>query len=639
MNSLHARLMLSLGLGWVLVVSVLLSTSWYVGRDITRESLLVQLDYQAEMLGQTIEQNIDNRLQALDQLGQEVQNQPQLADKLLSENSALLAYFDRLFYASAAGRIEALWPDNPKAHQLDISNREYFRRAREVHLGFVSEPLIGRISHTPLVVLVDPIRNDDGEFIGIVGGTLPISGNNFLGFLQRHRLGLQGFAGIASSSGQILVHPNHEMILQPFPGSNPYLELALLGWEGAVESSYLDVRALQAYQQIWSADWVIGVFLPIDEAYKAFDRLWWLLWIIGGAVILLTLPFIWWLLWFLLRPVKRFSLQIESITRGEQERIEAQSPLSELQSVARRFNTLLSNQARIKDELQQRQVYLSAVLDSSPAGIFLTDLEGRSIYVNTAYMRMTGLPEEALLGWRWLEQLHADHKSSLLQDWKLAMATKSNYEVEYRYWTWDKQLIWLEAHASPIVDEAGQVQGYIGTIRDITERKKKEEADRWAAHHDGLTHLLNRRGFDAVMHQAFRAWKEKRQPAVLLLIDLDHFKPINDNLGHDVGDRWLIRIAELIEERAGESGAAARQGGDEFALLLSGMSREEAAREAEILRQAVMNLTLPGSEGFQVTTSIGLASFEDTDQAAKDLVKRADEACYQAKSEGRNRIR
>ncbi|WP_404419893.1 diguanylate cyclase domain-containing protein [Marinospirillum sp.] len=643
MSSLHARLMLSLGLGWVLLVCALLGSSWYLGRDITRESILVQLEYQAEMLAKTIEQDVTTRTAAIRRVAGQLPDdleQTAAVQAVLADNTALLAYFDGLVFADTEGRIRADWPRTAGREDLDVTGREFFQRAQGMQKAFVSEPFIGRVTSEPLVMIAQPLTDHQGEFQGMVGGVLRVLGDNFLGFLQRHRLGLQGFAGLATSSGRVLVHPDHELILQPLPDEfNSFIDKALLGWEGSGESHLLSGNpALQAYKQIWSADWVLGVYLPNQEAYAAFDRLWWILWSIGGLVIALTLPILWWLLWVLLLPVHRFTSQIESIHRGDQERIEAQSSLTELRSVAKRFNSLLYSQAQIRADLQRRQTYLNAVLDSTPSGVFVTDLEGQSIYVNSAYKRITGLDAPQLLGMKWLDGVHPEDQSALLKRRNEATAANRPYEVEYRYMTSDDRYIWLETHASPVTDEEDRVQGYIGTVRDITERKQQEEADRWAAEHDSLTQLLNRRGFDKAIQQALTAWQEKRQPAALLLIDLDHFKPVNDNLGHDAGDLWLVKIAQLLSNRAGEVGVAARQGGDEFALLLPGYDLKQAQQEAETIRQEVTRLDIPESREFKVTTSIGVAELEEEDGSAVSWIKRADEACYDAKAEGRNQV-
>lgn len=645
LGSLHARLMLSLGSGWVLLVVVLLGSSWYLGRDITRATLFTHMEYQAELIAQNIAQDVEKRLQSLQALSQQIDTPLSPASetplqRLLEHNSALLAYFDTLVIVNQMGQVLVDWPRAGRKG-LNIQQREYFEYLQLTRRPYVSQPFTGAITDEPLVMFAVPLLDQEQHFQGMVGGMVRVSGDNFLGHLQRLRLGQDGFAGLGTASGLILVHKNPELIMKPLPEPdfNPWIGLALLGWEGAAEGLTLDGRrALQAYRQLWQPDWIVAVYLPENEAYASFDRLWWILWMIGGGVLLISLPALWIILLVLLQPVKRFAQQIDAISRGEQERLEANTSLSELRSVASRFNALLRSLHRNRDDLVRRQAYLDAVLDSSPTGIFLSDLLGDVVYVNQAFMLMTGYLADALRGKKWHQTIHPEELHPLLGGWQQAVANHRAFETQYRCIRSDGQQIWLEVHASPVKSESGQYQGYIATFRNITERKLQEEKDRWAALHDGLTQLLNRRGFDQVMHAAAQDWQQQQIQSTLLLIDLDHFKPINDNLGHDVGDLWLQAVAAILQREAGTQGTPARQGGDEFALLLKGMDQSKAVQVAEQIRQAVEELKISGSEHYRVTTSMGLSHFQAGETSPKELIKRADEACYAAKAAGRNRV-
>ncbi|SFX25542.1 sensor domain-containing diguanylate cyclase [Marinospirillum alkaliphilum] len=644
-GSLHARLMISLGSGWVLLVVALLGSSWYLGRDITRETLFTHMEYQAELIARDIEQDVEKRLQALSglrgQIDAPLPPAPEASlQQLLTYNTGLLAYFDALVVINRDGTLVGEWPTEGRLG-LNVAQREYFQHLLHTRRSYVSEPFTGLVTNEPLVMFAVPLVDDELQFQGMVGGMVRVLGDNFLGRLQRLRLGQEGFAGLGTASGTILVHRNPELILRPLPGAevNPWIALATLGWEGAAEGQMLDgTQALQAYRQLWLPDWIVGVYLPEQEAYAAFDRLWWILWLIGGGVLLISLPTLWLFLQMLLQPVRRFAIQIDAITRGEQERLKANTPLSELRSVATRFNALLRSLERNRNDLVRRQAYLDAVLDSSPSGIALSDLIGDVIYVNQALQSMTGYAAESLRGKRWQESIHPDDRDALLESRLQAIAHHRSFENQYRCIRADGQQIWLESHASPIKNEAGQYQGYINTFRDITERKNQEEKHRWAALHDGLTHLLNRRGFDQVMDAALQRWQEHQQQSALLLIDLDHFKPVNDNLGHDMGDLWLQGIADILRQQAGQQGTPARQGGDEFALLLKDCDKHQAEVIAESIRQAVEQLVISGSEQYRVTTSIGISDFLPDDSHVTALIKRADEACYAAKAAGRNCI-
>ncbi len=154
---------------------------------------------------------------------------------------------------------------------------------------------------------------------------------------------------------------------------------------------------------------------------------------------------------------------------------------------------------------------------------------------------------------------------------------------------------------------------------------------------DPLTSLWNRRSFDRRLHAAWDAHARERAPMSLLMIDLDHFKRINDAFGHPAGDEVLVRIAEIVRASIGPNEVAARFGGEEFCVLLPGADVDEAQRRAETLRIAIEQAAWPNAP---VTASFGVATTSATEDGCTNvMLSRADRALYDAKREGRNRVR
>ena len=179
-----------------------------------------------------------------------------------------------------------------------------------------------------------------------------------------------------------------------------------------------------------------------------------------------------------------------------------------------------------------------------------------------------------------------------------------------------------------------QSSGQIEMLRSELEDARRD------AETDALTGLSNRRAFDQRLAQLAREAISGGQPLALILIDIDHFKSVNDRFGHPVGDALLRRTAGTLNAILQPHGRAARFGGEEFAVLLPGMPCEEAKALAEKIRQAVAHqsfaLRTTGTRLGDVTVSLGLAMLRPDEEAA-DLVERADAALYRAKQEGRNR--
>lgn len=168
---------------------------------------------------------------------------------------------------------------------------------------------------------------------------------------------------------------------------------------------------------------------------------------------------------------------------------------------------------------------------------------------------------------------------------------------------------------------------------EITERKRVEKKLQQLATTDALTGITNRGQFDTLLEKELVRAQRYHTPIYLIMFDIDHFKRVNDNFGHLIGDSVLVQLAKLVSEKIRLNDVFARWGGEEFVLLLTGGDILGALRLAENLRMDIQSFVFP--EVGRVTCSFGVAEFAETD-AIKDLVKRADMALYKAKSHGRN---
>ena len=227
-----------------------------------------------------------------------------------------------------------------------------------------------------------------------------------------------------------------------------------------------------------------------------------------------------------------------------------------------------------------------------------------------------------------------------------------NFQVQHR--CKDGRLIWGEAMSKTDRNAQGEIIGYHGITREITERKRLEEQVRQLAFHDTLTRLANRRLMLEHLDQAMSASKRSHHHGALLFLDLDNFKSLNDTHGHSVGDLLLIEVAERLKACVREADTVARFGGDEFVVLLCELdtqpaeASEQAIAVAEKIRirlsdlyvlQAAPSGPATGTIEHQCTASIGVAIFRGRDESQSSVIDRADAAMYQAKKDGRNRIR
>ncbi len=197
----------------------------------------------------------------------------------------------------------------------------------------------------------------------------------------------------------------------------------------------------------------------------------------------------------------------------------------------------------------------------------------------------------------------------------------------------------------PLRNPRGETDHVCLIIYDVTgmalNKRQLEAANlqlREQAHRDGLTGLLNRRYWEQSLEREFARYQRYETPASLVMFDIDHFKPINDNHGHQTGDEVIRETARLIRQHARETDYAGRYGGEEFVLLLPDTTLQGAGQLAERLRQAMERLTVEYLEQrVNVTISLGVAQFNEEMSSAFDLVAAADSALYQSKQAGRNR--
>jgi len=207
------------------------------------------------------------------------------------------------------------------------------------------------------------------------------------------------------------------------------------------------------------------------------------------------------------------------------------------------------------------------------------------------------------------------------------------WAVEFRIET-QSGIRWVWGHAVPVNDShPGQL--FRGVLLDVTPRKELEQQLQQAATHDWLTGALNRAGIEPQLETGLAGAQRAQKPLAVLMLDIDHFKTVNDTFGHTVGDEVLKQLVTTIQNRLRKSDSLARWGGEEFLILLPDTDRQGACQLAETLRRGVADQ--PFTHGQKVTISLG-ATEARTDETVNSLVQRADDCLYQAKTLGRNRV-
>jgi diguanylate cyclase (GGDEF)-like protein/PAS domain S-box-containing protein len=248
--------------------------------------------------------------------------------------------------------------------------------------------------------------------------------------------------------------------------------------------------------------------------------------------------------------------------------------------------------------------------------------------------------------------IHPDDRRMVEQDIAEALARRVAFVLEYRLVHADGSVRWVYERGRGIFDADGEVRFLDGAIFDVTARKQAEERLAYLAYHDPLTELPNRMLFQERLAQTIAAADSMGAPVAVLFADLDDFKLINDNFGHSVGDRLLQEVARRLRRVTRSNDVVARQGGDEFLILLAGRGdarlplaeatadiRAGAERVAVALRDALTEPFALGDIELHVTASVGASIYPEDADSAEALLKHADVALYAAKDAGRDGFR
>lgn len=297
---------------------------------------------------------------------------------------------------------------------------------------------------------------------------------------------------------------------------------------------------------------------------------------------------------------------------------------------------------------QQRQAVLSqkqrldAIGQAVGEGIYVLDTEGNTVYVNQAVTRLTGYNADKLYreNLHLLLHTHADqHQPNLKQCPIFNRALKgASYDGDEQFRTRTGELIPVVVTSRPL-RENDLITGVVTVFRDITERKEHELKLQQLATTDPLTGLSNRRAFLERLSEELRLCRRLHHESSLLMVDFDFFKTINDQYGHNAGDKVLQHFARQARSCLRQTDLPGRLGGEEFAILLPGTGLEGAYHLAELMRQQ-LEATPTEFQGQQIpmTLSIGLTLLSPDDPGTSELLNRADKALYRAKAGGRNRV-
>ena len=436
---------------------------------------------------------------------------------------------------------------------------------------------------------------------------------------------------------------------------------ALEGEQGS--GTYIDYRGkevLAVWRYLPSLNWGMSVKIDTEELYapvESFKKM-----TLYLSLILMILVFFGIVLTYRMisRPIIRLSKEVAEIDEMQLPKKIESTSRNEIQSLIEAFNKLIvsvrSHQLKLEDKVKERTLELQSsykmlekLTQNVPGTLFQYKLfpDGHACFPYASHgikdiyeVEPQDVIEDAQAV---LKILHPDDLDQVVATIQTSAQTMHNWNVQYRVNLPKKGMRWLEGFSKPEMLEDGSVLWY-GYIHDITDRKNTENkiAEQknilhYQAHHDVLTSLPNRTLFQDRLEQAIEKAKRHNSKIALLFIDLDHFKEINDSLGHDVGDNILKIVTTRLKAAKRDEDTLARLGGDEFTIILEDLHQVQDASviSNKILESLAQSMDI-NNNILYVSSSIGISIYPDDGDSAQSLLKFADSAMYKAKDEGRN---
>lgn len=303
----------------------------------------------------------------------------------------------------------------------------------------------------------------------------------------------------------------------------------------------------------------------------------------------------------------------------------------------------ISRREQLSSHMISREAHVQFALNEVSDGLWDWHIPSREVFFSPQLKRMLGYGPHEMAPTldTWSSKLHPDHKPLVikaLQDHIEGL--RERYEAEYRMKNRNGHYLWVRDRGRVCERDAlGHATRVVGMVQNITDHKAQEAHLQSLAAHDGLTGLRNRRECEHMLLTLCNTCRRLNVPLGVCMLDIDHFKSINDTQGHLVGDQVLVKLSETLSRTIRASDGLFRWGGEEFLLLAPGLGAQAMLSWADKLREQIAQTDwseLLGTRG--VTASLGVAVMPQNGEDPIMLVAAADSAMYQAKSRGRNQV-
>lgn len=297
----------------------------------------------------------------------------------------------------------------------------------------------------------------------------------------------------------------------------------------------------------------------------------------------------------------------------------------------------ITEQLQSINKLEESEKRFRIIAENAHDLITLVNKDGEITYVSPSYKNILGYYHQEYLKKSFLHNVHIDDQERLVETVRNSISSGEPFTIQFRQKNAKGDMIWCESIGNPVFNQKNTFQHLVVLTRDITLRREYESKLKYFAYHDSLSDLPNRLFFKEQFAFAKEQFLTNNTPLALILLDIDHFKLINDTYGHDTGDAVIKEFGSRIKSTIRDHDMVARLGGDEFVILLSNIQSYNAIEIAERINHAIQQPWKLNGHTLTVTTSMGIATASSQlNFTESSLIKKADIALYEAKESGKN---
>lgn len=535
---------------------------------------------------------------------------------------------------------------------FDYLDQDWYKAGKNSKEKIVwTDPYYDEVTQVAMLTAVVPLHDNQGNFMGVVSGNLDF------GTLQKLisdlHLNIKADVYLLNKDGQYLAHPEKNKVMQGkiTEDSNKSLSNAaktmFSGKEGTFTYFRKEARRVY-YAPVPGFGWTLAIDVAEADLLAPLNDLLYRMFTIFIIAIIITSAALFFYSRYIVRNIKMVNQFAMAIVQGDlSQSIEVRSN-DEFGQMTENLNTMRENFeaqyeeiAISREELGHSEEKYRVLVENSKDLIYRLDTKGKFVSVNKAFEKTSGLKKEEIIGYDMSFFIKDKNKYVKLKEMlEQVIKTGEHKYLNFEYIKFNGEKIIYDVSLMPVKNMHNQIVGITGTNHDISEILKNEEKIKQLAYYDTLTGLPNRILFCERVTSAVNQAKDNGELLVVMYLDLDDFKRINDTKGHHVGDMVLKKVSETLKNIISEPNIVTRMGGDEFTILLENITSLKEVNDiaAKILYAIELPCTINGSK-YNLSTCIGISLYPNDGLSVEELLKKSDIAMYKAKAAGKNNFK